>query len=74
MHLLPLISDRHVDAFTLAGTVDEIVAHIVALRGAGIDSVIIRPFAAPDVTIEQAIEIFGRQIWPAAASAAPRAA
>lgn len=74
LHLLPLISDRHVDAFTLAGTVDEIVAHIVALRGAGIDSVIIRPFAAPDVTIEQAIEIFGRQIWPAAASAAPRAA
>jgi 5,10-methylenetetrahydromethanopterin reductase len=73
LHLLPLISDRHVDAFALAGTVDEVVAHIIALRGAGIDGVIIRPFPAPGVTIEQAIEIFGKRIWPAVVSAAPRA-
>ena len=44
--LLPLITDRHVDAFTLAGTKEEVTAHIIALRQAGIDSIIIRPLAA----------------------------
>ena len=74
LKLLPLVSDRHVDAFALAGTADEIVAHIVALRQAGIDSVIIRPFASDGGAIEDTIEVFGKQIWPAVASAAPRAA
>jgi 5,10-methylenetetrahydromethanopterin reductase len=65
LKLLPLISDRHVDAFTAAGTVDDIVAHLAALRGAGIDDVIIRPFAAPGGSIEETIITFGRDIWPA---------
>jgi hypothetical protein len=43
--LLPPVTDRHVDAFTLGGTVDEIVAHAAALRRAGIDSILIRPLA-----------------------------
>ncbi|MCW5748148.1 MAG: LLM class flavin-dependent oxidoreductase [Alphaproteobacteria bacterium] len=65
LKLLPLVSDRHVDAFTLAGTVDEIVEHIVALRSAGIDDIIIRPFAADGGTVEDTIVTFGRDIWPA---------
>ena len=45
--LLPLITDRHVDALSLAGTVDEVTAHAVALRDAGVDAIIARP-TAPD--------------------------
>ena len=65
LHLLPLITDRHVDAFTLAGTVDEIVAHILELKGAGIDDIIIRPLAPEGGTVEDTIVGFGRDIWPA---------
>jgi 5,10-methylenetetrahydromethanopterin reductase len=43
--LLPLITDRHIDAFTLAGTIDEVAEHAIALREAGADGVIARPFA-----------------------------
>jgi 5,10-methylenetetrahydromethanopterin reductase len=68
--LLPLVTDRHVDAFTLAGSVDEIVAHAVALRRAGIGSVIIRPLAPPGGTVEDVIETFGKKIWPAVEAAA----
>lgn len=62
--LLPLITDRHVDAFTLAGTKDEVAAHLIALRKAGIDSVIIRPLAAEDVSVEATIAALG-EVWPA---------
>jgi 5,10-methylenetetrahydromethanopterin reductase len=65
LKLLPLISDRHVDAFALAGTVEEIVAHIVALRRAGIDSIIIRPFAAEGGSVEETIAAFGKDVRPA---------
>jgi 5,10-methylenetetrahydromethanopterin reductase len=61
--LLPLISDRHVDALTLAGTRDEVAAHIDALRGAGIDTIIIRPLAGEGVAVEDTIVAFG-EIWP----------
>jgi len=67
--LLPLITDRHVDAFTLAGTKDEVTAHIIALRKAGIDSIIVRPLAADDAPAEATIEALGA-IWPAVMSAA----
>jgi len=62
--LLPLISDAHVNAFTLAGTVDEVAAHVVALRQAGIDSVIIMPFAPEEGTIGETVEKFGSEVWP----------
>jgi 5,10-methylenetetrahydromethanopterin reductase len=62
--LLPLVTDRHVDAFTLGGTVEDIVAHAVALRGAGIDSFIIRPLAPQGGSIDDVIETFGKTIWP----------
>lgn len=62
--LLPLVSDRHVDAFTLAGTATEVTAHILDLRKAGIGSIIIRPFAAEGGSVEETIEGFGRDIWP----------
>jgi hypothetical protein len=35
--LLPLITDRHVDAFTLAGTVNEVVEHAIVLLETGVD-------------------------------------
>ena len=41
--LLPMITDRHMDAFTLAGTVEEVAEHVIALRRAGADSVIVMP-------------------------------
>ncbi len=65
LHLQPLVSDRHVDSFALAGTTGEIVERIVALCQAGIDDIIIRPFAAPGGSIEDTIVTFGRDIWPA---------
>ncbi len=67
--LLPLITDRHVDAFTLAGTADEVVDHVVALRRAGVDSIIILPFAAPGGTVEDTIDRFGSTVWPRAGAA-----
>ena len=62
--LLPLISDRHVDAFTLAGTADEVAEHAGALRAAGADGIIMRPFAAEEGTIEQTIATLGSEVWP----------
>jgi 5,10-methylenetetrahydromethanopterin reductase len=67
--LLPLISDRHVDALTLAGTRDEVAAHVVALRRAGIDTIIIRPLAGPGVAAEDTIVAFG-EMWPTILKAA----
>ena len=69
--LLPLTTDRHVDAFTLGGTVDEIVAHAVALRRAGIESIIIRPLAPQGGSAEEVIETFGTKIWPRIAAQSP---
>lgn len=71
LKLLPLVSDRHVDAFTLAGTADEITEHVIALRKAGIGSIIIRPLASPGCTVDDTIRIFGTRIWPAVEAATP---
>jgi 5,10-methylenetetrahydromethanopterin reductase len=62
--LLPLITDRHVDAFTLAGTVDEVAEHAIALREAGADTIIARPFAAEGGSIEETIVTMGAEVWP----------
>ena len=62
--LLPLITDRHVDAFTLAGTVDEVVERAIGLREAGADGVIARPFAPECGTIEETIVALGSEVWP----------
>jgi 5,10-methylenetetrahydromethanopterin reductase len=62
--LLPLITDRHIDAFTLAGTVDEVTEHAIALREAGADGVIARPFAPEGGTIEETIVMLGSEVWP----------
>jgi 5,10-methylenetetrahydromethanopterin reductase len=61
--LLPLITDRHVDALTLAGTKEEVAAHVIELRLAGIGSIIIRPLAGDGVSAEDTITAFG-EIWP----------
>jgi 5,10-methylenetetrahydromethanopterin reductase len=62
--LLPLITDRHVDALTLAGTLDEVIEHAIALREAGADGVITRPFAPEGGTIEETIVTLGSEVWP----------
>jgi 5,10-methylenetetrahydromethanopterin reductase len=62
--LLPLITDRHVDAFTLAGTVDEVTEHAISLRKAGADGVITRPYAPEGGTIEETIVRLGSEVWP----------
>ena len=62
--LLPLITDRHIDALTLAGTIEEVADHVVAIVRAGIDGVIIRPFAPEGGTIEDTIVTFGSKVWP----------
>ena len=67
--LLPLITDRHVDAFTLAGTKDQVTAHIVELRKAGIEAIIVRPLAGDGVAVEDTIAALG-EIWPAVMAAA----
>jgi 5,10-methylenetetrahydromethanopterin reductase len=64
--LLPLITDRHVDALTLAGTVEEVTDHVIELREAGVDSFIIMPFAADGGSLDETIRRFGTEVWPAA--------
>jgi len=67
--LLPHISDRHVNAFTLAGTSAEVTQRVIALRRAGVDSIIVMPFAAPGGSIEDTIVRMGSEVWPAAQAA-----
>lgn len=67
--LLPLITDAVVDAVTLAGTVDEAVARVVALGRAGIGQVMIHPFAPPGGTMEDTIRRFGAEVLPRARAA-----
>src|SRR5215468_7657222 len=64
LSLLPLITDRHVNALTLAGTIEEITEHVVLLCRAGIDEIIIRPFAPEGGTIEETITNFASRVWP----------
>lgn len=64
--LVPLITDRFVDALALAGTVDEVTEHVVALGRAGIGQVMIYPFAAPGGTVEDTMRRFAEQVIPEA--------
>ena len=70
--LLPLITDRVVDALTLAGTVDEVTEHVVALGRAGIGQVMIYPFAPPDGSVDDTVRRFGQDVLPAARRALGR--
>ncbi|MBM3650793.1 MAG: LLM class flavin-dependent oxidoreductase [Alphaproteobacteria bacterium] len=62
--LLPLVTDRHVDAFTLAGTVEEVAQHMVELKSAGVDGFIIMPFAPEGGTAEATLADMGSKVWP----------
>jgi 5,10-methylenetetrahydromethanopterin reductase len=64
LSLLSLITDRHVNALSLAGTIDEVTEHVVVLVRAGIDEIIIRPFAPEGGTIEETIVNFASKVWP----------
>lgn len=70
--LLPLITDRVVDALTLAGTVDEVTEHVVALGRAGIGQVMIHPFAPPEGSVDDTVRRFGQEVLPAARRALER--
>lgn len=72
LSLLPLIADRMVDALTLAGTVEEVTEHVLALGQAGIGQIAIYPFAPPGGTVEETIRCFGEQVLPAARKALGR--
>jgi 5,10-methylenetetrahydromethanopterin reductase len=63
--IAPYVTDQMVDLMTLAGTVDEIVEHAVALCRSGIDGLIISPNPTPTEAIDSQIRIFGECIWPA---------
>ena len=67
--LLPLITDRVVDALTLAGTVDELVTRVVGLGRAGIGQVMIHPFASPGGTADDTVRRFGLEVLPRARQA-----
>lgn len=67
--LLPHVTDRHVNSFTLAGDVAEVTARVIELREAGVDSVIVMPFAAEGGSIEDTIVKFGAEVWPAVQAA-----
>jgi 5,10-methylenetetrahydromethanopterin reductase len=58
-----------VSSFTLAGDVAEVTAQVIELRRAGVDSVIVMPFAAEGSTIEDTISKFGSEVWPAVQAA-----
>jgi 5,10-methylenetetrahydromethanopterin reductase len=62
--LVPFVTDRHVDAFTLAGTVDEVTEHAIALREAGVEAIIARPVAPEADMIEETIRKLGTEVWP----------
>lgn len=70
--LLPLITDRIVDALTLAGTVEEVAERVVALGRAGIGQIMIHPFAPPDGSVDDTIRRFGQEVLPAARKALGR--
>lgn len=67
--LLPHITDRHVNAFTLAGTVEEVTQRVIELRESGVDGIIVMPFAAEGGSIEETIVRFGSEVWPAVQAA-----
>ncbi|MBV8850812.1 MAG: hypothetical protein JOZ16_14650, partial [Methylobacteriaceae bacterium] len=62
--IVPHITDRQVDALTLAGTVDEVATHIAELKRAGIANIIVRPLAPKGGTVEDVIVAFGTQVMP----------
>ena len=62
--LLPFITDRVVDALTLAGTVEEVVEHVIALGRAGIGQIMIHPFAPPGGSVDDTIRRFGQEVLP----------
>lgn len=67
--LLPLITDRHVDALCLAGTVEEVTEHVIELRRGGVDSFITMPFAPEGISSDTTIRRFGTEVWPTACRA-----
>ena len=58
------VTDRHVDAFTLAGSPDEVVQHMRELKAAGADCFIVMPLPCDGSTAEQTLVALGKDVWP----------
>jgi alkanesulfonate monooxygenase SsuD/methylene tetrahydromethanopterin reductase-like flavin-dependent oxidoreductase (luciferase family) len=58
------VTDRHVDAFTLAGTPDEVVRHMKELKAAGVDSFLVMPLPCEGSTAERTLVMLGKDVWP----------
>jgi 5,10-methylenetetrahydromethanopterin reductase len=69
--ILPWVSDKHVEAVTLAGTAQEIACRVLRLRESGIDNIIISPSPAPNGSVEAVLRSFAEDVWPAFISARP---
>jgi 5,10-methylenetetrahydromethanopterin reductase len=63
LSLLSLITDRHVNALTLAGAKAEVIERGVELSQAGIAAIIVRPIAGDGVSVEDTIKALG-EVWP----------
>ena len=57
--ILPHVTDKHVDAVALAGTIEEVADRIVALKAAGIDGITISPYAPPGEPTAHTIRALG---------------
>ncbi len=64
MPLVPAITDRHVDAFALAGSPDEVVQHMKDLKAAGADGFIVFPLPCEGTTADQTLVRLGKEVWP----------
>ena len=63
--LLPLVTDRHVETcLTLAGSPDEVVAHMKELQAAGADGFIVMPLPCEGTTAEETLVSLGKDVWP----------
>ena len=65
LHLLELVPDHFVDALSLAGTTDEVIAQATTLCQAGVNRFVVHPIAAPGQTVADTIRHFGEAVIPA---------
>jgi len=57
--ILAHVTDRHVDAVALAGTLEDVTARVAALKAVGIDGITISPYAPPGETTASTVRALG---------------
>ena len=63
-HSAPLIPDTLIDHLAVAGTPDEIVPRLKAIRGLGFDQITVRPVPAEGQSMTGCLELFGQTVLP----------